>query len=190
VTATHHHTTAPPTPADDPSAYVEAHLPLLNAYSRSRRFRPWYVEPDDFRADLVATVITAHHTFRMINDASVRPCPYCDRRGCATWLGWRARKTASRHHRQRLQDEAHLDTWAPLDDADAVASSMDSPQRIFAQAQVQQLLDRATPDQREALVSKLEEWTGDDVFDRLGISMGGRNYRLARLLHTLTDDDT
>jgi DNA-directed RNA polymerase specialized sigma24 family protein len=167
---------------------VQAHLPLLTAYSLSRRFRPWYVEPDDFRSDLVAMVLAAHDTFRHINDPEVMVCPHCDRRGCSTWLGWRARKTASNHHRRRLQDEASIDRWAPMGDASTLASHNDSPQRMQAQAQVQQLLDRATPDQRAALVSKLEEWTGDDVWRELGISMGGRNYRLQRLVQTLTPD--
>jgi RNA polymerase sigma factor (sigma-70 family) len=177
--------TATATPA---SAYVEAHLPILTAYSRSRRFRPWWVDPDDFQADLVATVLQAHDTFRVVNDAA--PCPYCDRRGCSTWLGWRARKTASRHQRQRQRDLRHLDAWAPADAADAMPTVRDSAQAMHARAVVQQLLDRASPDHREALVSKLEEWTGDEVWQRLGISLGGRNYRLQRLLQTLDNPDS
>jgi len=181
VTATRH--TNP-----DAAAYVAAHLPLLTKYSRSQRFRPWWVDPDDFQSDLVLQVLQAYATFRQVNDG--KACPYCGGTGCSTWLGWRARKTGSRYHWQRQRDARVLDTWATTDDAQQVATVSDGPQVMHARAVVQQLLDRATPDQRDALVSKLEGWTGDDVWSRLGIGLGGRNYRLRRLLHALDNPDS
>lgn len=167
------------------SLYVEAHLPLLTAYSRSTRFRPAWIEPDDFQSDLVAQVLTAHHTFRDANSGSA--CRYCGGTGCSTWLGWRARKAASEILRKQRREREVLGTPEPEGTAEAMPAHHDTPGAVHARAVVQQMLDRATPEQRDALISKLEEWTGDEVWLRLGIGIGGRNYRLRRLIAALND---
>jgi DNA-directed RNA polymerase specialized sigma24 family protein len=174
-----------PATTPEAAAYIQAHWDLLTAYSRSTRFRPHFVDPDDFRADLVEIVLTKHHTFRHSDDQGKQECPHCGRRGCSTWLGWRARGVGTHHLRRRDAEQAVLDVWAPAEEAAVLPAHDGSPARIHARAQVQQLLDRATPEHRAALVSKLEEWDGDDVWAALGISLGGRNYRLTRLRATL-----
>lgn len=168
------------------SAYVTAHLPILTAYSRSTRFRPVWVDPDEFQSDLVAQVLTAHHTFRVANSGSA--CRYCGGTGCSTWLGWRARKAASEILRKQRREREVLGTPEPEEAVADVPAQHDTPGAVHARAVVQQMLDRATPEQRDALVSKLEEWTGDEVWQRLGIGIGGRNYRLRRLIESLTPE--
>ena len=65
--------------------------------------------------------------------------------------------------------------------------SHDGPRVMFARARVAELWELATPEQREALVSKWEGWTGSEVRKYLGISLGGRNYRLHRLIEQLNE---
>ena len=170
-----------------PAEYVEAHLPLLTRYAYSRRFRPAGIDPEDFRSDLVDQVLRAHHTFRQINDPKIKGCPHCNRKGCSTWLGWRARKAASIRLQQLQRDADRLDTEVQIEDAAEVATVLGGPRAMQARAQVALLLDSASPEQRAALISKLQGWSGAEIRDRLGIGLGGRNWRIQQLLAAYTE---
>jgi len=187
------------------SVYVERHLPILTKYSYSKRFRPITMEPDEFRSELVISVLDKYSTFRHV--ASAKPCPYCDRLGCSTWLGWRARKINSNYYRslKRSVVEIHAHSEFQMsstqcvvqtteeepvrniqtDIMSGVVSSYGSPEKIFAKAQLSEILAKATPAQTEALISKLEGWTGDDIWENLGIGINGRNYRLRTLMDSI-----
>lgn len=177
-------TATQPGPQDlTPSEYVHLHMPLLTRYSRSLTFRPSWVEPDEFQSDLVDQILTSHHTFRQ---GLGGPCPYCSGSGCSTWIGWRARKAGSNQRRVLHRDFRWMDrTVTPEDLTDL--PSHDGPRVMFARARVAELWELATPEQREALVSKWEGWTGSEVRKYLGISLGGRNYRLHRLIEQLNE---
>lgn len=163
--------------------YVEAHLPILESFSRSRRFRPDPVHPDEFQSDLVLQVLVAHSTFRLVNNDKARQCKYCGRRGCSTWLGWRARKVASNHFRKRDKIVRLREKYGRLHaERGTRLPNYQSEGPIIAKAQLQQLMDKATPEQRDALISKLEGWTRDEVQSRLGIKMGARNWRIRQLM--------
>ena len=162
-----------------PTEYIQQHWELLNAYSRGRRFRPHYIEPDEFRQALVLNVLEKHQQFRE-NDGGA--CA-CGATGCATWLGWRARRVATDYHRERKRHAQE----APLEDAglDTQPARYGSHHQIERSAQVAQVLRRADFNQRAACATVLDDCDGLQVAARLGIKMHGRNYRLKRLAQQL-----
>jgi hypothetical protein len=175
--------------ATTPRQFVEQHWQLLNAYSRSRRFRPAYVPPDEFRQALVLQVLEKHEQFRTDNDGG--ECPHCGATGCGTWLGWRARRVATDYNRQRQRDQERHVTEEPIE-----AYSLDvlgiaqygGHHAMERRAQVAQVLEHATDSQHAAALTVLDDCDGVQVQDRLGIKLPGRNWHLARLRDRITGD--
>jgi len=174
-----------PATQTEASKYVEQHLYMLRAYTRSKRFRPCWVDADDFLSDVVASVLTSFDKFRLITDPAVKACSHCGRRGCSTWIGWRVRGAATRILRRRrpevsLEDDG-VSFAVEAGNADTPAI-FGTPGQMFAKAHLNQLFERATSHQADALQSRLEEWDGEEIWKRLGISSQGRNYHLRRLV--------
>lgn len=167
----------------EPAAFVAAHMNIILAYSRGRRFRPASVDPDEFLQEMVLTVMEALHTFRTQNDGA--ECPECGGSGCSTWLGFRAMLTRTRALRHSTRENAWLARQVPIEQAASQPASLGSPRSIEAKAQVAQVLRRADFCAREAAITVLTDMDGDQVQARLGIKLPGRNYRLRKLAEEL-----
>lgn len=177
-----------------PAEYVQRHLPMLQAYSRSNRFRPWFVDSEEFMQELVLNVLAKHHQFR--NDGG-SACKHCGGHGCSTWLGWRARRVASDltrvhdrdqdtiNHRVKIADQQDRDDTAAQ--VVPVAQGWGSTRTIEARSQVAQVLRVASASQLEACVSVLDDYDNKTAKAVLGISLHGRNYRLRGLAAALNN---
>ena len=147
-------------------------MPLIRRYSASNRFRPSFVSPEEFQSDLIICITDGLHGFEQRHNAS--SCPFCDLRGCATWIGWRARLTRTRlirSQRKRLIEDT-------VDVAHELPCNGTS---LFVKARVLEALRKANKEEYEAAISVLEGYTGDEVKHSLGVTVAGRNYRLRKL---------
>lgn len=167
-----------------PAEYVRSHWELLNAYSRSRRFRPHYVEPDEFRQALVLSVLEKHEQFHE-NDGGA--C-HCGATGCSTWLGWRARRVATDYHRQRQRAQERQATEVPVEEAALLPSQHGSHSGTERSARVAQVLRHADDKEHAACLTVLDDCDGIQVHERLGIQIHGRNYRLRKLAQKIAGD--
>jgi len=162
--------------------FVLDHAPTIDRYSLCDRFRRWYTEPAEFRADLTEDVVDALRRGLLdpVRLKLARPCPYCPRRGCSTWMFSRAQLTRLRHDRKHERDRRH-DSLDAAPEISAVCTQMEEFERATdAGVEVEWLLSIATPGQADAALAMLEGWD-DDAPEILGISQGTYRWRLSQL---------
>jgi hypothetical protein len=155
-----------------PNEFIRRHMPLIVKYSKSRRFRPWFVEPEEFCSDLILCIAEGYSDFR--TNSKSRPCRYCEDQGCETWIGWRARLTRTRAMRKRR-------VWLKQEPVEAIADAPHAGKSIHVTVAVLEVLRKADSEEYQAALSVLEGYTGKEVKEKLGITVAGRNYRLKKL---------
>jgi hypothetical protein len=155
-----------------PNEFIERHMPLIIKYSKSKRFRPWFVEPEDFCSELILCVAEGLNDFKT-NEKSKR-CEYCGDKGCGTWIGWRARLTRTRFIRRRR-------LWVKQEPLEVVADAPHTGKSLQVTVAVLEILRKADSEEYQAALSVLEGYSGKEVNEKLGITVAGRNYRLKKL---------
>lgn len=167
---------AEPAPSEAAWAFVVAHEATIRRAAR-RTWKVGRVEVEDFIQDLMVDVAEKWPTY----DPS-RSSP-------STWIGIRAWKVKDRTIR-RLSARPDLD-WATrslstpaTEDApalDLATEGFGNHETVLVQVTLSQVAAKASPLQREAMVSYLEGWTGDEVKMEMGCTISARNDRLNRL---------
>ena len=127
-------------------------------FARSKR-----LDVDDVRQSLVVRLVETHDRFDETRSSA------------STWASWQCRAIVSnelRAKRKRL-DEQQFD--------DEQQSSDASLRQIEARVEAQQVLARATRDEREAVRARVEGWTEREVRDRLNCAPFSVRRRVSRL---------
>ena len=169
------------TPATNTPSPIAWGFVLQNARTiQAAAYKVWTdrrVEREDFHHELIVDIARNHHKF----DA--------DRSAPSTWVWLRARAVKD-HLLRRLscRKDWHHGVRPILDRDDETGSMIDPVAEIWgchevmvARVELAQVLRQGTDRMREAAMSHLEGWSGDDVRDAFGCSMSARNDRLRRL---------
>lgn len=167
-----HHTTV----QDTAWTFAITHLPEIRRIAGKSRFRRAHVDPDEFVQDMLVRVV---ERFELYDHRRGTPAQwlFC----LALWTTRDADRRAARtanHEPIEADDEGGLDVPVP-------AGRRGSVEAVQAAVTLGQVLARATPEQRAACQTVLDDLSGPEVQARLGISQHGRNFRLQRLRASL-----
>lgn len=152
-------------------AFVMDQYANIERYARARA-RKSNIDADEL---VSATVLTCVERFEHFDP----------RAGCAdAWVYWQVRRCATKETRSRGYGRMKLCAGTTDDDGmpDVLvfARSSIGPSAMEAAVDARTLLALATDKERAAIVSKAEDWNGDEVREALGVGMPGRNQRIYR----------
>lgn len=128
------------------------------------------LDVDDVRQSLVVRLVEVHDRFDETRSSA------------STWASWQCRAVVSNELRskQKRLDEQQYD--------DEQQSSDASQRQIEARVEAQQVLARATRDEREAVRARVEGWTEREVRARLNCAPFSVRRRVARLAERVAGD--
>lgn len=150
----------------------------IERYSRQIAAKTLTVQADELLNEAIVTIVTRFDVFdpKKANEKNAR-------RAASKFCYWQVRRACTNLLRQAAADRRTLCGMNPAE-PDALmfveARGEGSPHHIEVVAQAARIMERATPEEREAIVSKAEGWTGEEVQEGLGIAMAARNQRLYR----------
>jgi len=100
-----------------------------------------------------------------------------------TWIYWQVRRCATNETRARGYGKVISCGMNPAepDPLQYREATWGSVRVIEAGVDARAAYEAATPEEQEALDSRVEGWTGDEVRDGLGIGITARNKRIERL---------
>ena len=172
-----------PTTENPAWVFILQHAQAIERYSRANMFRIRGIDPNDFQQDLCLDLVTAFDLFDPTRSDKARPCPYCSSQGCRSWIKSRASLTRLRLLRVRSRNvgiEQRQRTKVTSMDPMCNLVTMferhhDANQRVAERYTI------ANETQTVAMQTVLEDWSTEDINEKLGITRAARNWRLRKL---------